>query len=65
VSKRWQRKQESELMNRLDTENRKKALVLRLHLRRVYRLQDLVKRMTPRNAHKAIDFGWPVGREAS
>ena len=48
----------------LDIEVRKGALVLRPHLRRVYRLEDLVKRMTPRNAHKALDFGGPVGREA-
>lgn len=43
---------------------RKRALVRRLHLRRVYRLEDLVKRMTPRNLHKAIGFGVSVGREA-
>jgi antitoxin MazE len=48
----------------LDIEVRKGALVLRLHLRRVYRLEDLVKRMTPRNVHKEVDFGGPVGREA-
>jgi len=48
----------------LDIEVRKGALVLRPHLRRVYRLEDLVKRMTPRNMHKEIDFGGPVGREA-
>jgi antitoxin MazE len=38
--------------------------VLRPHLRRVYRLEDLVKRMTPRNVHKEFDFGGSVGREA-
>jgi hypothetical protein len=27
------------------------ALVLRSHLRRVYRLEDLVKRMIPRNVY--------------
>lgn len=48
----------------LDIEVRKGALVLRPHLRRVYRLEDLVKRMTPRNVHKELDFGGPVGREA-
>ena len=48
----------------LDIEVRKGVLVLRPHLRRVYRLEDLVKRMTPRNVHKALDFGGPVGREA-
>jgi antitoxin MazE len=42
---------------------RKGTLVLRPHLRRVYRLEDLVKRMTPRNLHKERDFGRPVGRE--
>ncbi|MBI3808744.1 MAG: PbsX family transcriptional regulator [Nitrospirae bacterium] len=48
----------------LDIEVRKGALVLRPHLRRVYRLEDLVKRMTPRNVHEELDFGRPVGREA-
>jgi len=48
----------------LDIEVRKGALVLRPHLRRVYRLEDLVKRMTPRTVHKEVDFGGPVGREA-
>ena len=48
----------------LDIEVRKGMLVLRPHLRRVYRLEDLVKRMTPRNVHKELDFGRPVGREA-
>ena len=48
----------------LDIEVRKGALVLRPHLRRVYLLEDLLKRMTPRNVHKELDFGGPVGREA-
>ena len=48
----------------LDIEVRKGALVLRPHFRRVYRLEDLLKRMTPRNVHKEVDFGGPVGREA-
>ena len=48
----------------LDIEVRKGDLVLRPHLRRVYRLEDLVKRMTPRNVHKEPNFGGPVGREA-
>ena len=48
----------------LDIEVRKGTLVLKPHLRRVYRLEDLVKRITPRNLHKELDFGGPVGREA-
>jgi antitoxin MazE len=48
----------------LNIEVRKGALVLRSHLRRVYRLEDLIKRITPCNVHKALDFGGPVGREA-
>ena len=48
----------------LDIEVRKGALVLRPHLRRVYRLEDLLKGMTPRNVHTELDFGGPVGREA-
>jgi len=48
----------------LNIEVRKEALVLRPHLRRVYRLENLIKRMTPRNVHTEIDFGGPMGREA-
>ena len=48
----------------LDIEVRKGVVLLRPHLRRVYKLEDLVKRMTPRNMHKELDFGGPVGREA-
>ena len=48
----------------LDIEVRKETLVLRSHLRRVYRLKNLVKRITPRNLHEELDFGRPVGREA-
>ena len=48
----------------LNIEVRKEALVLRPHLRRVYRLEDLIKRMTPRNVHTEIDFCGPMGREA-
>lgn len=48
----------------LDIEVREGVLVLSPHLRRDYRLEDLVKRMTPRNVHKELDFGGPVGREA-
>ncbi|MDH3769671.1 MAG: AbrB/MazE/SpoVT family DNA-binding domain-containing protein [Nitrospirota bacterium] len=40
------------------------TLVVRPQPRRVYRLEDLVKRITPRNVHKAMDFGEPMGREA-
>jgi antitoxin MazE len=38
-------------------------VVLKPHLRRVYRLDDLVKRITPKNLHHGIDMGAPVGRE--
>ncbi len=48
----------------LEIEVRKGALVLRPYLRRVYRLEDLVKRITPQNMHDEFDFGGPVGREA-
>ncbi|MBX3301418.1 MAG: AbrB/MazE/SpoVT family DNA-binding domain-containing protein [Nitrospira sp.] len=48
----------------VDIEVRKGVLVLKPRLRRSYRLKDLVKRMTPRNVHKEIDFGGPRGREA-
>lgn len=38
-------------------------VVLKPHLRRVYRLDDLVKRITPKNLHSEIDTGSPIGRE--
>jgi antitoxin MazE len=38
-------------------------VVLKPHLRRVYRLEDLVKQITPKNVHREIDTGTPVGRE--
>lgn len=43
--------------------NTKGSHVLQSRPRRVYRLEDLVKRMTPRNVHKELDFGGPMGRE--
>ena len=48
----------------VEIEVRKGTLVVRPHLRRVYRLEDLLKRITPRNVHEGVDFGGPVGREA-
>lgn len=48
----------------LGVEARGKVLVPSPHVRRVYRLEDLVKRMTSRNVHTELDFGGPVGREA-
>ena len=38
-------------------------VVLKPHVRRVYRLEDLVKQITPKNVHGEIDTGIPVGRE--
>lgn len=38
-------------------------VVLKPHLRRVYRLEDLVKRITPQNLHSEIDTDGPVGHE--
>jgi antitoxin component of MazEF toxin-antitoxin module len=32
--------------------------------RNLRRLEDLVKRITPRNIYHEFDFGGPVGREA-
>jgi antitoxin MazE len=48
----------------VEIEVRKGTLVVRPHLRRVYRLDDLLKRITPRNVHEEVDFNGPVGREA-
>lgn len=47
----------------LDIEVQDGNVVLKPHLRRVYRLEDLVKRITPKNVHGEIDTGTPVGRE--
>jgi antitoxin MazE len=38
-------------------------VVLKPNLRRVYRLEDLVKQINPKNVHGEIDAGIPVGRE--
>ena len=38
-------------------------VVLKPHLRRVYRLEDLVKQINQKNVHGEIDTGIPVGRE--
>lgn len=38
-------------------------VVLKPQLRRVYRLDDLVKRITPKNLHSEIDTGASIGRE--
>jgi len=38
-------------------------IVLKPHVRRVYRLEDLVKQITPKNVHGEIDTGTSVGRE--
>lgn len=38
-------------------------VVLKPHLQRVYRLEDLVKQINPKNVHDEIDTGIPVGRE--
>ena len=38
-------------------------VVLKPHLRRVYRLEDLVKQIKQKNVHEEIDTGIQVGRE--
>lgn len=48
----------------LDVEARGKVLVPSPHVRRAYRLEDLTQRITPRNVHKELAFGPPMGREA-
>jgi len=48
----------------VEIEVRKGTLVVRPYLRRVYRLEDLLKHITPRNIHEEVDFSVPVGREA-
>jgi antitoxin MazE len=46
----------------VEIEVRKGTLLVRPHLRRAYRLEDLLKRITPRNVHEEVDFREPVGR---
>lgn len=38
--------------------------VLISHVRRAYRLGNLTQRITPRNVHKELAFGRPMGRES-
>ncbi len=38
-------------------------VVLKPHVRRTYRLDDLVKGITPQNRHSEVDTGDPLGRE--
>lgn len=49
--------------DRVEIEAHEGALVVRPYLRRVYRLDDLLKRMTRKNVHHEIESGGPVGRE--
>jgi antitoxin MazE len=48
----------------LDIEVEEGNVVLKPHLRRVYRLEDLVKQITTKNRHDELDYGGPVGCEA-
>ncbi len=47
----------------LDMEAREKVLALSPHVRRAYRLENLTQRITPRNVHKELAFGRPMGLE--
>ena len=47
----------------LDIEVQDGNVVLKPHVRRVYRLDDLVKRISKKNRHGEIDSGDPVGHE--
>ena len=47
----------------LEIEVQEGNVVLKPHVRRVYRLDDLVKRITPKNVHHEIDSGAPIGQE--
>ena len=49
----------------VDIEVREGTLVVQSHLRRVYRLEDLLKRIKSHNVHDECDFGGPAGHEAS
>ncbi len=45
-------------------EARNGQIIIKPVQRRRYRLADLVRRMTPRNRHEAVETGEPRGREA-
>ncbi|MBX3324852.1 MAG: AbrB/MazE/SpoVT family DNA-binding domain-containing protein [Nitrospira sp.] len=47
----------------LDIEVRDGNVVLKPQLRRVYRLDDLVKRITKKDVHNEVDSGGPMGCE--
>ena len=47
----------------LEIEVQEGNVVLKPHVRRVYRLDDLVRRITPKNVHHEIDSGAPIGQE--
>ena len=61
--KKIQRQSARNGMNTLAPSEIAAKIKLKPHLRRVYRLEDLVKRITPKNVHSEIDTGTPVGRE--
>lgn len=48
----------------LDIEVRDGNVVLKPQLRWVYRLDDLLRRITKKNVHNEDDSGEPVGRES-
>ncbi len=48
----------------IDIEVLKGTIVLTPRTRRAYRLDDLLKEITPQNIHPEVDFGEPIGREA-
>ena len=48
----------------LDIEVRDGNVVLKPQLRRVYRLDDLLKQINKKNVHKEVDSGGSVGRES-
>jgi antitoxin MazE len=52
-----------EAQDDLEIEVQDGNIVLKPHLQLVCRLEDLVKRITPKNVHREIDTGTLVGRE--
>ena len=51
------------LRDSFDIEVVRGNIVLKPRLRRDFRLESLVKGITKRNVHEAVEFGPPVGRE--
>jgi antitoxin MazE len=53
-----------DLDDAVDVREESGRIVIEPVRRKEYDLEELVKRITPRNLHEEADFGVPVGKEA-